>query len=440
MTIAPHAARLTLAATLVAAPAIPATADNTVTSPLWFSLDLGAGFGLNRDDYQQQANDAGLNVTVSDTDTARLAWKAGIGWDLWRADAAPFTLATTLEWFDLGEVNLSYSGSVNQSELENLYDGLRDIHPDSGNGLAAGLSGRWQGFEGRLRPVSLGIETGATYWWQTYELNGVDGDVVRTDNSSGPGWYAGLLAGYQLAPQWRLRGGWRLYGLDSEWVQTASLGLAWQLSDRRPGEPGTVPQPQAMPEPAPAIPPLGRPDRARVDQNGEVRIEVLANDRDPNNRPLHVTWAEGSNHSYLRIGEDGRTIIYRHRSGEPGEDHVRYWLSNGETEVGPIPVTVTIRSLSPVPRPDPFSLPAGTAARLDVLDNDTDPNDQRLFITRVSQPEAGEVEVINGTLVYHHSDERRTRDAFDYWVSNGRYESGPVRIELDFVPRDNLQP
>ena len=433
--------KLSLAAALVAGFTAPAMAAEAQLSPLWFSFDLGAATGLTQDDYQQQADDAGLNVTVSDPNTARPAWKAGIGWDLWHANGTPATLATTLEWFDLGQVDLSYSGSVNQSQLETLYDGLQGIHPESGNGLALGLTGHWQGFNGTLRPLGLGFEAGATYWWQTYELNGVDGDVVRTDDSNGPGWHAGVLADYQIAPQWRIRGGWRLYGLDSEVVQTASFGLAWRLNDWRRGDPETRPEPQpdTRPAPKPTLPPFGRPDRASVDQNGEVRIEVLANDSDPNNRPLRVIWVEGGSHGYLRIGEDGQTILYRHRSGGPGEDRLRYWLTNGETEVGPIPVTVTVRSLSPTPRPDRFTVTTGAAARLDVLDNDTDPQDRRLFITRVSQPEAGEVEVINGTLVYHHSDTGRSGDAFDYWVGNGQFEAGPVRVELEFEPSKRAQ-
>lgn len=428
--------KLSLAAVLVAGLPVAATAGEDNLSPLWFSLDLGAGMGLTQDNYQQQADDAGLDVTLNNANAPRLAWKIGAGWNLWQAPESPLTLATQLEWFDLGQVDLSYSGSVSQSRLENLYDELKNIHPESGNGLALGFSGRWQGFgQDQFRALGLGAELGATYWWQTYELNGVEGDVVRTDDTSGAGWYAGLLSDYALTPQWRLRGGWRVYGLDTETAQTFSLGLAYSLKTRADeASPAVASSPEPVSAPEPVSPPLGRPDQYSLDQAGTGRFDVLANDSDPEGKPLRLVWVEGSRAGNLDITDDGTRVRYEHDEGNATRDSFRYWFSNGVEEVGPVHVEVRILPARPNPVEDHFQVGYQTISRLDVLANDTDPNQAELALTRVSQPESGRVEVVNDILVYFHTGNSSGKDRLQYWVSNGQSEAGPVSVELDILP------
>lgn len=423
---------LSLAAVLVAGLPVVAIADEGSLTPLWFSLDLGAGMGLTQDNYQQQADDAGLDVTLNNPNNARLAWKVGAGWDLWQAPQSPFTIATQLEWFDLGQVDLSYSGSVNQSQLENLYDELESIHPESGNGLALGITGRWQGFEqDRFSAFGLGAELGATYWWQTYELKGVNGDVVRTDKTSGAGWYAGLLSDYTLTPQWQLRGGWRVYGLDTETVQAVSLGLTYRLKGR-PSEAPVVVEPAPTPEPA--SPPTGQPDQFTLDQASTDRFDVLANDSDPSGKPLRVVWVEGSEAGKLTIIDDGTGVQYEHLGGNERRDTFRYWFSNGVTEVGPVIVNVGILPVRPNPVEDQFQVGYQAVSRLDVLANDTDPNQAELTVTRISQPESGQADIINDILVYAHTGMSSGKDQLQYWVSNGQIETGPVSVELNILP------
>lgn len=347
MTLIHPSLKMSLAAVLVAGLPVAATAGEDNLSPLWFSLDLGAGMGLTQDNYQQQADDAGLDVTLNNANAPRLAWKIGAGWNLWQAPETPFTLATQLEWFDLGQVDLSYSGSVNQSQLENLYDELKSIHPESGNGLALGFSGQWQGLgQDKFRALGLGAELGATYWWQTYDLNGVEGDVVRTDDSSGAGWYAGLLSDYALTPQWKLRGGWRVYGLDSETVQAFTLGFSYRMKALHRGAPQTDGEesPQAEPtvETTPSPAPIGIPDRYTLDQGGSRALDLLANDSDPAGLPLHIVWVEGASAGALQINEGRQSVQYTHPGGNGTSDSFRYWLSNDKVEIGPVMVELSI--------------------------------------------------------------------------------------------------
>ena len=433
MTLTHPTLKLTLAAALVAGVSAPTLATENDLSPLWFSLDIGAASALTQEDYQDQTDDAGFDeVTVSASDTARLAWRLGAGWDFRRPPDSPFTLATQVEWFNLGEVDLSYSGSVPNSELEALYDELESIHPESGSGIAWGLSGQWRGFEQRrLQRLALGAELGATYWWQSYELDDVNGEVARTDETSGAGWYGGLLADYQLAPQWTTRAGWRVYGLDNETVQTITLGLTYNPNRRRADEAPLAADPDAVPAPETLLTPLGRPDQFSLDQAGTGQFDVLANDSDPNGEPLHLVWVAGSQAGQLQITDDRQAVVYRHDGSDQTSDGFRYWFSAGETEMGPVNVSLSIMRTRPEPRSDRFTVMADVVVQLDVLANDSDPNNSSLFISQINVPGNGRLELINGILVYLVEEGSGvTETSFEYWVSNGRLEAGPVRVEL----------
>ncbi|GGX49880.1 OmpA family protein [Saccharospirillum salsuginis] len=436
MTLTHSTLKLSLAAALVAA-TTPAWSNEEKPGPLWFSLDAGAATALTQDDYQQQIDDAGFDdVTVSAPDTARFTGRLGAGWDFWQRDDSPFTLAAQAEWFSLGPVDLSYSGSIPQSELDDLYDALVGIHPDSGNGLALGVSGRWQGFDAdRLRPLSLGGELGANYWWQRFELDDINGDTARTDETDGAGWYGGLLADYRLTPQWSTRAGWRVYGLDSETTQTLTLGLTFRLNTRQPPEPEPVQEPiTPESEPAPIPAPIGQPDSFTLDRDSEQTLDVLANDSDPSGLPLRIIWVEGASAGQVQVVDNGLAIHYRHEGGDETSDAFQYWFTNGENEVGPVQVSLTLNPVAPTPSEDQFQVGFNTVSRLDVLANDSDPNAEPLSVSRMTQPQAGTVRRVDDILVYQHDGSTVETLDFDYWVTNGRREAGPVSVNLTVLP------
>lgn len=434
MTLTHLPLRLGLAALAVTSASMTARSDDQ-PSPIWFSLDVGTAAALTQDDYQQETEDAGFNdVTVNASDTTRFAWRLGAGWDLWRQSESPFTLATQIEWFSLGQSDLSYSGSVSQSELDDLYDALETIHPDSGSGLALGVSGRWQGFQAEsLRPLSLGGEMGATYWWQRYELEDVNGDRARTDETNGAGWYGGLLADYRLTPRFSTRAGWRAYGLDSEIAQTLTLGLTVRLGRGHASAP-VENQTSTEPKPTPTIAPIGQPDAFTLDPGRRQTLDVLANDTDPNGLPLRISWVDGATSGAVQTINDGTAVRYRHQGGNDESDTFQYWVTNGETEAGPVRVNLTLAPVEPAPREDRFQVGFDTISRLNVLANDAVPNAQTLTVSRLTQPQAGSVRRINGTLVYQHDGSTVDDLGFEYWVTNGHQEAGPVRVSLTVLP------
>ncbi len=87
---------------------------------------------------------------------------------------------------------------------------------------------------------------------------------------------------------------------------------------------------------------------------------------------------------------------------------------------------------SPVANSDSRSIPIPVAVRVDALANDTDPNGDALFITTVTQPAAGTVQINGNALVYTPGPEFRQSDQFTYTISDGRggTATGQVMVEL----------
>lgn len=406
-----------------------AVAD-TVTDPLWFHLGVGAGIGLTHNDYQQQADNAGLPVTFGDPNDTRFAWRAGLGFDIWETEGIPLTLAVQVDWVDLGPVGLDYRSDTQQHQLDDLYDGIASIHPESGYGLAPAVSVHWQGFRSDgLQPLSLGVLTGPLFWQQDYELTDANGKVVRTDRSEGTGLQLGVTADYRIFSQGSLRAGWTLFRPDTEWTQTLMLGAVYRPAGLFPTREKVLPEPAPQPLPAPL--PTGVTDHYEIEQGGQRTLDVLANDETVNPQRLQLTWVEGSQAGQLQITDDRQAAVYRHDGSDPASDGFRYWFNDGETEIGPVDVALNIMRTRPEPRSDRFTVTAGIVARLDVVGNDSDPNNSSLFISRINAPDNGWLELINGTLVYLVEEGSGvTETRFEYWVSNGQLEAGPVQVEL----------
>lgn len=395
-------------------------------SNFWLSMDVGLSSNLIQEDYQQSADDKGLDVTISDPQTARLAWKAGLGWDFWGTPDGQLMLSTQLEWISLGNVNLDYSGEINNdTEREVIYDGLADVHPNSGNGIGFGFSSRWKGLENlNIDPFELGAELGLFSWWQEYELNGINESSVRTDKASGLGWYGGLHFDYQIDPRWSARAGTRLYGIEEELLQSTRVGLTYRFG-AKPAEP-TIVEVEV-----PAGPTMD--DRYVLTRSSSQPLNVLLNDA-PAGDNLTIARISQARSGDLMISGDRRRIRYRHSGDDAEIDQFEYWLNNGEGEVGPIQVMIEIVAAPPRANDDLFQVGFNTSSRLDVLENDTDPEGRPLSVTEYSIPDYGSLSMLDNVLIYDHYGDQNTNVGFFYWVSNGENETGPVRVDLVILP------
>ena len=91
-------------------------------------------------------------------------------------------------------------------------------------------------------------------------------------------------------------------------------------------------------------PPLARPDAAAMDANGELRIAVLANDDDPEGRPLQLVSVGAAGAGSTAALADG-SVAYRPAWGFVGEDRFVYRVADAAGAEAEAEVTVQVRGL-----------------------------------------------------------------------------------------------
>ncbi|NLP85053.1 tandem-95 repeat protein [Microbacterium sp. CFH 90308] len=201
------------------------------------------------------------------------------------------------------------------------------------------------------------------------------------------------------------------------------------------------------------LPPVAVRDVALLPSGGEVLVDVLQNDSDPNGGILvvqSVTVEPGAgiavavlNHETLRI-TDQAALAQQVR--------VSYRISNGsqqaEADVIVIPVPAPAQLRPPVANDDTAVVRAGDVVTIPVLDNDYHPNNDAMHVAPqlvepLPEPESGEIFVSQDTVRFRASDEPGTVYAtYEVVDSTGQKDAGyitiqvvPVNAETNAVPR-----
>ncbi len=156
--------------------------------------------------------------------------------------------------------------------------------------------------------------------------------------------------------------------------------------------------------------------------NTPVTISVLGNDTDPENDTLVVTdFTQGASGTVGR-GANG-DLVYTPNTGFSGTDSFTYTISDGNGGFDTATVTVTVDgpvNTAPDAVDDADSTPINTPVPINVLGNDTDPEDDTLVVTDFTQGSSGTVsEDENGNLVYTPNTGFIGTDSFTYTISDG---------------------
>lgn len=136
--------------------------------------------------------------------------------------------------------------------------------------------------------------------------------------------------------------------------------------------------------------PIAQDDAAFTDPGAAKTIDVLANDSDPNGDPLRIAVVFQPPHGTTAKTPDQR-ILYTPDNGFSGSDAFQYKVADGRGGEAIGSVTVTVQNLpnfAPHAVDDAASVAAGHSVAIDVVANDTDPDDDALTIASVTLPGA----------------------------------------------------
>ncbi|MCB9665833.1 MAG: tandem-95 repeat protein [Alphaproteobacteria bacterium] len=184
--------------------------------------------------------------------------------------------------------------------------------------------------------------------------------------------------------------------------------------------------------------PTANDDDAEVDEDGEVYIDVLLNDVDPEQRfdlaSLAITQAPVNGSAEVDEGQ----VVYNHFGDENDEDLFVYEICDDAAQCDTATVRITVHAVDDPPEAvdDLATVDEGASVVIDVRANDEDPDSDLELPTIVGDPTYGTADVQpDGTVVYAHLGGEEESDTFTYEVCDpaGSCDTAVVRIAVSPV-------
>jgi hypothetical protein len=160
---------------------------------------------------------------------------------------------------------------------------------------------------------------------------------------------------------------------------------------------------------------------------GDLSIDVLANDSDPDGDPLTVTAVTQGTFGSVSVEADN-TLTYTPEAGYTGNDSFTYTISDGQG--GTATATVTLENNAPLAAND-CKVVHDTEVVIDVLANDSDDVGDTLTITDFTQGALGSVTEEGGSLVYTPSATLSAEDSFTYTVEDDFGLSSTATVHIN---------
>ncbi|EPO5781836.1 tandem-95 repeat protein, partial [Vibrio harveyi] len=166
--------------------------------------------------------------------------------------------------------------------------------------------------------------------------------------------------------------------------------------------------------------PVAVDDTVTTDEDTAVTIDVLANDSDPENDQLTITNASVPTEQGTVAIVDGK-LVFTPAENFNGDATISYTISDGQlTDDATVAVTVNPVNDAPVAVDDTVTTDEDTAVTIDVLANDSDPENDQLTITNASVPaEQGTVTIVDGKLVFTPAENFNGDATISYTISDG---------------------
>lgn len=168
--------------------------------------------------------------------------------------------------------------------------------------------------------------------------------------------------------------------------------------------------------------PLASNDSASTDEDTVVVIDVLSNDNDPDGDTLTVTSVSNVRSGSATINADN-TVTFVPNDGFSGQAGFSYVIDdgNGATDSAAVTILVSDTNASPVAVDDVRSTEENDPVVIAVLQNDSDPDEDPLTLSVLTQPSNGTARVSarGDVIVYSPSQGFSGTDSFTYQISDG---------------------
>jgi hypothetical protein len=167
-------------------------------------------------------------------------------------------------------------------------------------------------------------------------------------------------------------------------------------------------------------PPVAVDDAVTVRENGSLKINVLANDYDPDGDALTVSIAQAPGNGTASVTAD-QQILYTPAANFTGADTLTYQDDDGHGNTATAHVAITVMpnvNHPPVANLAVFSLARNTTITADVLANDYDPDGDPMTLTGVGPLSCGAVSIVNNKLSFTPNQDLTGQCCVDYTITD----------------------
>ena len=170
-----------------------------------------------------------------------------------------------------------------------------------------------------------------------------------------------------------------------------------------------------------------------TDGGSTVSFFVLANDTDPEDDPLSIQSVTQPAHGTIAIVGDH--LEYTPESGYVGTVSYSYTVTDGtSTDTVTNTIDIGAGNQPPVAVPDnTTAIKGGSTVTINVLANDTDPENNPLTIQSVTQPSHGSIAIVNNKLEYTPPSNWTGTTSYSYTISDGHNNTSSITSNITVV-------
>ena len=177
------------------------------------------------------------------------------------------------------------------------------------------------------------------------------------------------------------------------------------------------------------------PDRTA--DTGDL-VTSTASFTDPGTGDTHTTivdWGDGTvTPAVVSEANGSGTAVGTHTYSVSGFFAVTVTVTDSDRDPGSDSFNIRVGNLLPVAQDDSTTVAEGGSAVFNVLANDSDPNQDTLTITAVTQVANGTAAISGDSVVYTHNGSETTSDSFGYTISDGHGGSDTATVNITVTP------
>lgn len=191
--------------------------------------------------------------------------------------------------------------------------------------------------------------------------------------------------------------------------------------------------------------PIANPDNYEFFPGDVIIMRVVDNDTHPDDLPFSIVGQPSSQYPASSFIVSDKTIEFIPPSAGSGTYTFRYTIADSSSRTSSATVTVTIserpvENQAPVPVEDIRQTERGVPVVVDVLANDSDPENDPLRIVNASDPSHGRAQISDGKIRYVPDGDYTGLDNFTYTVTDDKHPPVEQTVVISVLPPANSPP